>query len=152
MAQTINRLTPSGRSQIERKIARLEEKLAELDFALQGTFDNSGILDEEYLDTLEMKAHTEQELRSLQNLLDNAQLIVEIESSSTVSLGSTVRLENHEVCYTFRIVSPMEADPLAGWLSEESPIGSVIMGRECGETVIVQLPKGEIELRIMEIS
>lgn len=50
------------------------------------------------------------------------------------------------------IVGPDEADPAAGRISFQSPLGKSLMKRRVGDTIVVQRPIGEIELEILSIT
>ena len=70
-----------------------------------------------------------------------------------VSVGCCVKLldlETGEEC-EYRLVGSAEADPENHKISNESPVGGAIIGRDPGETVSVQVPSGCIEYRILEI-
>jgi transcription elongation factor GreA len=51
----------------------------------------------------------------------------------------------------FDIVGSNEADPLSGKISNESPIGSALIGGKKGETVSVRTPNGHTDYKILEI-
>ncbi len=52
---------------------------------------------------------------------------------------------------TIKIVSTIEAEPFEGKLSNESPIGSGLIGRSVGETVEIQTPGGLVNIKILDI-
>ena len=60
--------------------------------------------------------------------------------------------EDDEYEATYTIVGAHEADPSNGRISNESPIGRAILGAKKGQTVAVQTPGGQIQLRIQSIS
>jgi transcription elongation factor GreA len=69
-----------------------------------------------------------------------------------VRLGSTVSLESPDgATSTYAIVSPTEADPAQGRISDRSPIGAALIGRRQGDEVSVRTPSGEISYRIVEV-
>ena len=49
-------------------------------------------------------------------------------------------------------LSPVEADPVRGDISVESPVGRALVGKRAGERVCVQVPQGTIELTIKAVS
>ena len=53
---------------------------------------------------------------------------------------------------TYHLVGAKEADPRAGKISNESPIGRALMGHKAGDTVQAETPGGTITLKILEIS
>ena len=69
-----------------------------------------------------------------------------------VFFGATVQLEDEEgVRNTYQLVGPDETDTKGGRISVDSPIGRALLGRKTGDSVLVQRPKGEIELTIIDI-
>ena len=57
---------------------------------------------------------------------------------------------DEEVEYT--IVGSAEADPMNFKISNESPVGKALLGKQAGEDVVVDAPQGTIELKILEIT
>ncbi len=93
-------------------------------------------------------------IAELEELLKNA--VVQTEDNidySKVSVGSTVVVSKDGKEVTYRIVGSYEADPFAGLISDESPIGSALRGHGAGETVTYALPNGkEKSLAIISVS
>jgi transcription elongation factor GreA len=51
----------------------------------------------------------------------------------------------------YKIVGSAESDPLNNKISNESPIGSALLGGKVGEVIKVQIPDGEVDYQILEI-
>jgi transcription elongation factor GreB len=51
-------------------------------------------------------------------------------------------LDAAEVPSTYRIVGPDEIDPAQGWISVDSPVARALLGKSCGDEVIVPTPNG----------
>ena len=81
----------------------------------------------------------------------NAELI-KAGKGSKVSLGSKVELKTGKKTVNYTVVGPVEADPLEGKISNESPIGVALMGKKVGDTVTITTPKGEVTYEIVSIS
>lgn len=71
-----------------------------------------------------------------------------------VGLGNQVQLKNLENGKTvkYSIVGAVEANPLEGKISNESPIGIQLMGKKLGEEMEISTPKGSIKYEIVEIA
>lgn len=105
------------------------------------------------------EAKTEQgklysKIAELRVLLENAEIIERTDiPNDTVSLSGSVRVldveEREELL--FRIVGSQEANPMQGRISDESPIGRALLGRQVGETVVVEAPAGEMRFEILEV-
>jgi transcription elongation factor GreA len=70
-----------------------------------------------------------------------------------VGVGSVVKIKNREFdnVAEYKIVGSQESDPKNNRISNESPIGSALLGAKVGEIVKVQIPDGEAEYQIIEI-
>lgn len=91
----------------------------------------------------------------VQAILDNYILIEEDASDDTViSLGCTVTVLDLELGEEeeYRIVGSQEADPMNGRISEESPFGKALMGKEVGDEVTVEAPMGSLSYRVVNIA
>ena len=94
-------------------------------------------------------------IRELEILLKNAKVISDDASAApgVVNLGRTVVVRevgsDYEEEYT--IVGPPEADPAAGRISNESPMGTSLLGRRSGETAVVESPGGEIVFEVVRV-
>ena len=85
--------------------------------------------------------------------MQNAVIIGDGEKGK-VGLGNQVQLKNLENGKTvkYSIVGAVEANPLEGKISNESPIGIQLMGKKLGEEVEISTPKGSIKYEIVEIA
>jgi transcription elongation factor GreB len=69
-----------------------------------------------------------------------------------VAFGSWVAIEDGSGARTtWRIVGPDEADPKRGFISADAPLARALLGREAGETVEVQRPRGKGELTLVSV-
>ena len=74
-------------------------------------------------------------------------------SATAVSLGSQVTVEDQETKDkdTYRIVGSQEADPMNGRISEDSPFGKALLGKEAGEIAEVEAPMGVLRYKVLKI-
>ena len=98
----------------------------------------------------------EARIEQIEKILKNAEVVAEDEMSTTdINVGCTVRLYDVEVAeeLEFGIVGSTEANSLRGMISNESPVGSALLGKKVGDDVTVELENGEIShYKILEIS
>jgi transcription elongation factor GreA len=74
--------------------------------------------------------------------------------ADTIRLGSRVTVieDGEDVPETFLIVGQVEANPLEGKISHDSPVGSALVGRKVGDVVRVKAPAGEMTFKITKIA
>jgi transcription elongation factor GreA len=106
----------------------------------------------EYQTAREEQDRLEGRISELEHVLQNVQIIKKPKSNGNVRLGSTVKLKAGAKTKQFQIVGTMEADPLNGKVSDESPIGKALMGKEKGDKAEIKLPSETISYTIAEIA
>lgn len=108
----------------------------------------------EYDDAKNEQAFIEGHIIELENKINTAKIIDEKTRKNVVSVGSIVKLLdeefNEELDYV--IVGSSEADPFNNRISNESPVGSAILGKKKGATVEVNTPDGVATFKILAIS
>jgi transcription elongation factor GreA len=105
-----------------------------------------------YEDAKNQQALLEGKIQYLEQLLAKAKLISEVRTD-VVSLGSVVHLRNSDDReYHYKLVGAYEANPSAGRISNESPVGKALLGQKVGDLVIVSTPGGVKEYTILSIS
>lgn len=90
----------------------------------------------------------------LTDILSNYVVIEEDESEGDyVRLGSTVTLLDKEFGeeLTYKIVGSQEADPMNGAISEDSPLGKALLGKNDGDDITVDAPAGPVEYKLLKI-
>ena len=106
----------------------------------------------EYDEAKNAQAENETKIAELENKLRNAK-IIEIDTK-TVQVGNTVKLLdiefNEEVSYT--LVGSTEVDLSQNKISNESPIGSAILGAKKNQVVEVQAPAGVVQYKVLSIT
>ena len=89
-------------------------------------------------------------------LLENAEIVDNMEQDApkdTVTLGSRVTVYDIEEEFeeSYEIVGSQEANPKAGRISDDSPVGKGLHGHKAGDEVTVEAPGGSIRLRIVSV-
>jgi len=109
----------------------------------------------EYDAAKEEQAEIEARIGTIEKMLGNAEVISEDDiDKDSIGVGNTVKLLdmefNEEV--TYLIVGSTEADPIAGRVSYESPLGMALSRRKRDDVVSVDAPDGIIQYKILDIS
>lgn len=156
MNKPITVLTRKGEEQLkaeldELKSVRRREVAEKIKVAL-----SFGDLSEnsEYDEAKNEQGMIESRIAEIEQVLAHSQVIDDEDiSTERVGIGTTVRLLDMEMDeeMEFKIVGTKEADIDSGKMSDESPVGRAIMNREVGEEVTVEVPDGEMKMKILEI-
>ena len=109
----------------------------------------------EYDEAKNAQAENEGKIAELENKIRYAKIIDESEiDTKTVQVGNTVKLLDlefdEEVSYT--IVGSTEVDIAQNKISNESPIGSAILGAKKNQIVEVQAPAGVMQYKVLSIT
>lgn len=109
----------------------------------------------EYDEAKNAQAENETKIAELENKIRYAKIIDESEiDTKTVQVGNTVKLLDlefdEEVSYT--IVGSTEVDIAQNKISNESPIGSAILGAKKNQIVEVQAPAGVMQYKVLSIT
>lgn len=108
----------------------------------------------EYEDAKNEQAFIEGRIITLEKMLRNARIINNDDiNTDVVGVGNTVIVEDMEFGDTmeYTIVGTAESDPLNNKISNESPVGKAIIGKQKGSVVDVNVPAGVIQYKIVEI-
>ncbi|NLJ71130.1 MAG: transcription elongation factor GreA [Clostridiaceae bacterium] len=156
MSQKVYEMTYEGIKELQDE---LEYRKTELSIEIAERLKEARALGDlsensEYDDAKDAQAKNEVRIADIEAILKNAKVIEDAEiSSDKVTLGSKVKLldveYDEELIYT--IVGSLEEDIFKNKISNESPVGSAIMGHRAGDTVKVISLAGELEYKILEI-
>ncbi|MBI2018460.1 transcription elongation factor GreA [Candidatus Daviesbacteria bacterium] len=105
----------------------------------------------EYDSAMEDQALMESRISALENILKDAKVISNNLTNDFVVIGSTVRIEMDREIDEFTIVGRVEADPAKKRISNESPLGSALLGGKKGEIVEVTTPIVKYKCKILEV-
>ncbi len=147
----VYQITESGQRELERELEELKSQRGEIADKIAAARDFGDLSENaEYDAAREAQGLLETRITEIETILQNAS-IIQTGSSSTVTLGSTVELEANGKAVVYTVVGPVEADPLEGKVSNESPIGQALMGKAVGDTVTISTPKGELVYTVVAL-
>jgi transcription elongation factor GreA len=107
----------------------------------------------DYHKAKEDQGFLEGRIQELEYLLHNAVIVEQQDGKrETVEVGVHVTVQEDDYpAETYYVVGAKEADPRNGRISNESPIGSALMGKREGDRIKVETPGGQVELKIIKI-
>jgi transcription elongation factor GreA len=107
----------------------------------------------EYTAARQDQERNDARISEIEHILQNVKVITNPKSDSKVVLGSTVKLKSEDgKSKQFQVVGTVEADPLNGKISDESPIGQALMGQKEGAAVEIKTPAETATYKIVDIS
>lgn len=132
MKKTVN-LTAAGKAELEQELSELISQrpaIAERIATARAFGDLSE--NQEYTDARAEQKNIENRIIEIEEILKNA-TIIKANKSDTIGVGSNVIIDMGGKEFTYSIVGPVEANPLEGKISNESPIGKALLGRKASE-------------------
>jgi transcription elongation factor GreA len=135
-------LTQEGIEELKTELAELIGRRGEIADAIK-TAREQGDLSEnaEYHAAKDDHERNEGRIAEIEAILSNSEVIKKPKGDSKIQLGSSVKLKTHDGREKlFQVVGTVEADPLSGKISDESPIGRALLGKKEGENVEIVTP------------
>ena len=146
-------ITSIGLDKIKLKLEELKRvRRVEISQRIQKARDFGDLTENaEYDAALDEQAIVEERIKELEEVLIGIQIIKEVPKSDFVVIGSTVAVEMDGEKGEFTIVGKVEADPSKKRISNESPLGAILLGAKVGETVEVATPIVRYKCKVLEI-
>lgn len=145
-------ITAEGKKELETELEQLKGRRGAIAEKIAEARDYGDLSENaEYDAAREEQGLVESRIAEIEDIVTNAELI-KGGKKSAVSLGSKVELKTGRKTIVYTVVGPVEADPLEGKISNESPIGSALFGKKVGDKAVVATPKGDISYQIVSIA
>ena len=147
-------LTPEGEAKLREELSELTgPKRTELAQRLRHAISQGDLSENaDYIAAKEQQAFLEGRIQDIEAVLRQATIVENNGNGEKVQVGSTIVVkEDGREPETFHLVGITEADPRNGKISNESPIGKALLGKQVGEIAIAETPAGEMKFEILEI-
>ena len=146
------RLTQSGIDEHKSELANLVSQRGDVAERIRQARELGDLSENaEYQTARQEQDRLEARVSELEHIIQNSQLIKKPKAGDVVRLGSTVKLKDGTT-KEFQVVGTMEADPLSGKVSDESPIGKALLGKKIGDKVELKTPTEAATYKIISIS
>lgn len=147
------RLTQAGVDELQSELDGLVAKRAGIADAIKTARELGDLAENaEYQSARAEQERNETRISEIENILQNVEIIKKPRGDSKVQLGSVVKLKGQGgKAKDFQVVGTVEADPLNGKISDESPIGQALIGQKVGETVEIATPTDTTSYKIVSI-
>jgi transcription elongation factor GreA len=147
-------LTRDGLQKLEEELAHLVgARRVEVAERIRHARDFGDISENsEYTEAKNEQSLLEGRIMTLEAMIRNAVLIEENgRQKGVVDVGAQVKVQMDEGTQTYSIVGAAEADPLAGRISNESPLGRALIGHKAGDEVQWDSPMGTSRVKIISV-
>lgn len=153
MKEDVTYITKEGLQKIKEELEYLKnEKRAEISERLEVAISHGDLSENaDYDYAKQEQAFVEGRIKDLEYSLRRAEIIDHDGRNDKVRIGSTVTVVEEgfeDEAETYYIVGAHEADPSNGRISNKSPIGRALLGARKGQTVTVDVPAGELQLKV----
>ena len=100
------------------------------------------------------QSFVEGRIQTIQRQLSQAIIIEGGSEEGVVTIGSrvTVTEEGSEFPEVYQVVGSAEASPKNGKISNESPLGRALLGKQIGDKAVVEAPDGNIVFEILAVA
>jgi transcription elongation factor GreA len=147
-------LTAEGVAELKAELERLIGQRSEVADKIKTAREFGDLAENaEYQVARQEQEKNEARISELEHIVANVEIIKSSNGSTKVRLGSKVKLEGQGSVKAkeFQVVGTVEADPLEGKISDESPIGQALMGKKVGEAVEIKTPAETATYKIVSI-
>ena len=147
------RLTQSGVDELKAELEVLTAKRTGIADAIKTARELGDLAENaEYQSARAEQDRNETRIVDIENILQNVEIIKKPRGDSKVQLGSIVKLKSSGKTKEFQVVGTVEADPLSGKISDESPIGQALLGKKVGDTVEIATPADTSIYKVVAIN
>ncbi len=148
----VYQLTMAGKTELETELEQLKSQRVTIAQKIADARDFGDLAENaEYDEARSEQSRVESRIAEIEDILQNASVIANAKKSK-VAVGVTVVLHSDKgKQMTYTIVGSVEADPLEGKISDESPIGQALLGKKEGDQAVIKTPGGEVAYQVVAI-
>ena len=157
MSKKVSYVTKEGLKKLQDELDKLQTvERPKISKAIGEAIEKGDISENaEYDAAKDAQGMLEAKIAQLQDLIANCRVIDESQiGTSKVQMLNKVTIKNTKTGATmvYTLVSETEANFKEGKLSIHTPIAQALVGKKVGDKVTVQVPAGEMEFVILDIS
>ncbi|HUD03694.1 MAG TPA: transcription elongation factor GreA [Patescibacteria group bacterium] len=136
------KLTQDGVNELKAELGDLVSQRSEITERIKSARELGDLAENaEYASARQEQERTENRISEIEHILKNVEIITASKNGSKVRLGSRIKLKGEGgKTKEFQVVGTVEADPLEGKVSDESPIGKALIGKRVGDEVEIATP------------
>ena len=144
-------ITAEGRKDLEKELEQLISRRSKIAEKIAAARDYGDLSENaEYDAAREEQGIVETRVADIEDILNNAEEI-KFKKSDSVQLGSSVELKSAVKTVKYTLVGAVEANPIEGKISDQSPIGQQLVGKKVGDQIAITTPKGETTYEVVKL-
>ena len=149
-------MTQEGHDQLTSEKELLESNRVSISESIQTAAEDGDVRENAPLEAArEQQGREEARIKEIEGMIRSA-IIVDSsgKGAKTVRVGATIIIEDvdKKKKSKYTLVSPSEANPLEGKISDASPLGKALIGKRSGQKAVAVTPKGQTNLKILDIN
>jgi transcription elongation factor GreA len=149
-------VTAEGKKKIQSELNELNDRVPVIAKAIEEAREKGDLRENaEYHAAREEMGMINARISDLKSKLSRAVVVDESQiDTSTVAFGAIIKLQDlsDKSVEEWRLVGEGEDDPLENKILTSSPMGSALVGKKVGETLVVNAPGGTLKFKIKEIT
>ena len=147
------RLTQEGVNELKSELERLVAQRGAVAESIKTAREFGDLAENaEYQSARQEQDKNESRISEIEHILQNFEVIKAPKGDSKVQLGSKVKLQSKDgKTKEFQVVGTVEADPLEGKISDESPLGQAVLGKKVGDEVEIKTPVETATYKVVDI-
>lgn len=149
-------ITQTGLEELKRELVELKKERTEVIETIK-VAKSFGDLSEnaEYSTARERQTFVEARIQDIEDKIKKAIIVDTTHNKNVVGLGSKIEIvqvnNSNASAKIVELVSSAESDPLAGKISQDSPLGTALINRMVGDEAVVKTPQKELHYKIKKI-
>lgn len=154
MLKKMFRLTKDGAAELKKELDELISERSSIADRIKTAREFGDLAENaEYQSARAEQDKNEARISEVEHILQNLEIIRLPKDGTKIQLGSRVKLTSNDgKSKAFQVVGTLEADPLEGKISDESPIGKSLLGKKMGEAVEIKTPTETAIYKVVSIS
>ena len=148
-------ITQEGLQKLKKELEALKrEKRKEIAERIQEAKELGDLSENaEYVEAKNEQSFVEGRIIEIESVLKHATIIKQrTKSTNKVEVGSRIKIQDEAQTKEYVIVGSNEADPSAGRISNESPLGQAFLGKKVGDIIEITVPQGCKKFKIVAIA
>lgn len=145
-------LSPEGLEKVKKELEERIQNREKINARIKAAKEFGDLSENsEYTEAREAQSFNEGRIEELEQTIKESVIVNNNHKHSKVEIGSTIKIKSVHGEQKFTIVGVAEADPVNGFISNESPMAQAFLDHNKGEEVEVETPSGKTKYKILEI-